>query len=155
MTGKRLLKAERLSGLTIAGIALLLAACSASGQLTRSRALEQIKQSKEAEKSPSEVIKAFFLAAKEGRCSEAMTYLSAGTVLRLKRIAGASQQFPAAFELLCNKFGDIDEIQTQRQEVHGERATVYFRVYSKGRETPVLNYGLIRERGKWKIILPE
>lgn len=46
---------------------------------------------------------------------------------------------------------DIVRVEILREEIHGEGATVYYKVYTKDGKTEDADASLIKENGEWRI----
>lgn len=101
-----------------------------------------------AEKNPSDVVRAAYSAANEGRYSEANTYLSSEVLKRY-----SAEEVKALWDEATRE-GTIDRIQILR-EIPGERTTVHFRLYYQDGTTKEDDEVLIMENGAWKITIEE
>lgn len=104
------------------------------------------------QKSPGDVVKAFYTAANEGRYSDAKALLSEG----LKKIIdGDLGQANGGIKGACDdasKLGTITKVEILKQDIRGEGATVIATVFYKdGSKKNDDKTQLILENGSWKI----
>lgn len=119
-------------------IALLTAACSTTGIFS---------------KNPSDTVVAAYMAANEGKYSEAETYLSSEVLSAMKVGLGALAGGMKGMWDQATRNGTIDRIEFLREEVRGEGATVYFRIHFKDGTTKDDDEPLLKEEGVWKITI--
>jgi len=103
------------------------------------------------QKSPSEVVRAFYMAANEGKYSESEKYLSSEALNALKSGMG---MFVGGMKGLLDKAtrnGRIEKVEILKEEIRGEGAEVRFRVFFKDGDSKKDSETLIREDGVWKI----
>jgi hypothetical protein len=124
-------------------IAFVLMTCtSASLACSRPRILEQ---------SPSDVVREAYLAANEGKYSQAEKHLSSDVVNAMKGHLGAmTGGMKGAWDRLT-KGGTIEQMEILKEEIRGEGARVHFRLRYKDGATKEDDEPLIRENGRWKI----
>ncbi len=104
--------------------------------------------------SPGGVVRGFYKAANEGRYSDAEQYLSTDTLTAIK---GPLGQKAGGFKKISDdntRNGQIKEIEITKEDIRGERATVYARIVFKDGQTKNDDVTeLIKEKGDWKIAL--
>lgn len=105
------------------------------------------------QKSPSEVVKAAYLAANEGNYSTAENYFSSELIDALKGDLGATAGGMKGVWDKQTRDGTIDKIEILKEEVRGEGATVDFRIHFKNGKTRDVDKPLIKENGRWKLTL--
>jgi hypothetical protein len=104
------------------------------------------------QKSPGGVLKAFLLAANEGKYSEAEQMLSedAKRAYRVEVLL-AEGGFKGIIDK-ATKNGTIISVDIKSEKIRGEGATVAARVsYKDGSSEEDDNYPLIKENGSWKV----
>jgi hypothetical protein len=108
------------------------------------------------QKSPGDVVKAFYLAANEGRYSEAEQMLSEDAQRAIKGDLG---QLAGGFKSICDKNtkdGTIVRIDIQKEELRGEGATVVAKISFKDGSTKEGDKNaLLKEKGAWKLTIGE
>lgn len=106
------------------------------------------------QKSPGEVVKAFYAAANEGRYSDAKGLLSEDA---RKAIDGELGQLSGGFKKFCDentKDGTISQVEILSQEIRGEGATVVDKItYKNGSVKDGDKNSLILEKGSWKLTI--
>lgn len=101
-------------------------------------------------KTPSEVVKAFYAAANEGKYPEAEKYLSAETIKGMEGLGSRAAGEKFMLDEMT-KNGTIEKDEILQEQIQGETATVTHKVQFKdgsikdGKET------LIKESGEWKV----
>jgi len=105
-------------------------------------------------KSPSGTVKAFYMAANEGKYSEVEKYFSSDalTLMRSEWAALAGGIKGIMDEGTRN--GSIKTVEIIKEEIRGEGATVSGVLHYKDGETEEIDEELIREEGAWKITVP-
>jgi hypothetical protein len=108
------------------------------------------------QKSPGDVVKAFYQAANDGKYSEAQQLLSEDAQRAIKGDLG---QLAGGFKKVCDentRGGTIARIDVQKEEVRGEGATVVVKVWFKdGSAKDGDRNSLIKEKGAWKLTIGE
>jgi hypothetical protein len=108
------------------------------------------------QKSPGEVVKAFYLAANEGRYSEAEQMLSEDAQ---KAIKGDLGQLAGGFKGICDKNtkeGTITKVEVTKEDIRGEGATVVVKIsFKDGSTKDEDKNSLIKEKGSWKLTIGE
>ncbi len=104
------------------------------------------------QKSPGEVVQAFYMAANEGRYSDAKALLSEDLK---KTIDGDLGQLHGGIKGVCDKGtknGTVTKVDIVKQDIRGEGATVTAAVFFKdgSKESEQISQ-LILESGSWKI----
>jgi hypothetical protein len=102
------------------------------------------------QKSPSQVVVAAYMAANEGKYSEAEKYLSSHLINAIKGGLGALAGGMKGFWDYKTRKGTIQTIEILKEEVRGEGATVYFRIHFKDGNTEDAHESLIKEGGQGK-----
>lgn len=105
------------------------------------------------QKSPSEVVKAAYMAANEGKYSEAEKYLSSEVITAMKGGLGALAGGMKGAWDKTTRNGTIEKIEIIDEGVRGESATVKFRIHFKDGKTKDDDEPLIKENGQWKITI--
>jgi len=104
------------------------------------------------QKSPSQVVKAFYEAANAARYSEVEQYIASDTLSLVKGTLGA---FAGGLKGWCDletKNGTLTKVDIIREEARGEGATVFARIHFKDGTTKENDKTqLIKEKGEWKI----
>jgi len=104
------------------------------------------------QQTPGDVVKAFYLAANEGKYSEAEQMLSedAGRAIR-----GDLGQLAGGFKKICDqdtKNGTILRVEISKEEIRGEGASVVANIFFKDGSTKDNDKSsLIKEKGSWKL----
>jgi major membrane immunogen (membrane-anchored lipoprotein) len=98
-------------------------------------------------KSPSDVVVAAYMAANDGKYSEANSYVDPEILSQVGGDAAMKQLWD-----LRTEGGTIQRIEILREEVRGETAKVYFRIHLKDGSTEERNRELLKKNGKWKMI---
>lgn len=124
--------------LILASLTLVTGACGKSGLFS---------------KSPSDTVVAAYMAANEGKYSEAETYLSSEALNALKGELGALAGGRKRIWDRKTRNGTIQRIEVLREEVRGEGATVYFLIHFEDGSTEEDEESLIKEKGVWKITI--
>src|SRR5438445_11736297 len=104
-------------------------------------------------KSPSDTIVAAYMAANEGKYSEAERYFSSDALNAMKGDLGALTGGMKGGLDEATRTGSIERIEILREAVRGEGANVSFRVHFKDGSTKDNNEKLLLENGVWKITL--
>lgn len=108
------------------------------------------------QKSPGDVVKAFYLAANDGRYSEAEQMLSEDAQRAIKGDLG---QLAGGFKSVCDKNtkdGTIVKVDIQNEEVRGEGATVVAKIsFRDGSTKDGDKNSLLKEKGSWKLTIGE
>ena len=108
------------------------------------------------QKSPGEVVKAFYFAANAGKYSEAEQMLSEDARRAMKGDLG---QLAGGFKGICDKNtkdGTIAKVEVEKEDVRGEGATVVVKVVFKDGSTKDEDKNsLIKEKGSWKLTIGE
>ena len=99
------------------------------------------------EKSPSATVEAAYMAANDGKYSEAEKYLSSEFINAQKT---GVVVLKGVWDL-ATRNGTIQKIEILKEEVGGEEATVYIKLYFKDGSTKEDCEPLIKENGVWKI----
>ncbi len=106
------------------------------------------------QKSPGDVVRAFYLAANEGRYSEAEQMLSEDAKRAIKGDLG---QLAGGFKSICDKNtrdGTITRVDIQKEEVRGEGANVVIKIsFKDGSSKDGDRNSLIKEKGSWKLTI--
>jgi hypothetical protein len=106
--------------------------------------------------SPTAVVKSFYMAANEGKYSEAEGMLAKDAK---NALSGPLGQLTGDWKRICDKItknGSITSIEPVNEEIRGEGATVVVTIHFKnGTKKKDDETGLIRQDGKWRIILQE
>lgn len=105
------------------------------------------------QKTPSETVIATYMAANEGKYSEAGKYLSSEVINAMKGGLGALVGGMKGIWDQSTRNGNIERIEILREEIRGEGATVYFRIHFKDGTTKNDDEPLIKENGVWKITI--
>jgi len=87
------------------------------------------------QRSPGEVVKAFYAAANEGRYSDAEEMLAEDAKRAIK---GELGQLAGGFKAICDKNtkdGTVDRLEIQKEETRGEGASVVVKIYYKDGST--------------------
>jgi len=105
------------------------------------------------QKSPSEVVVAAYMAANEGKYSEAEKYMSSEVINAMKSGLGALAGGWKGSWDQTTRNGTIQRIEILKEEVRGEGATVHFRIHFKDGKTKDDDEPLIKEGGQWKITI--
>jgi hypothetical protein len=103
------------------------------------------------QKSPGDVVKAFYRAANEGRYSEAEQMMSEDAKAFLK---GELGQLAGGFKGIVDKMtknGTIVSVDIEREQIRGEGATVTGKVSYKDGSSEEKGESLIKENGSWKL----
>jgi hypothetical protein len=106
------------------------------------------------QKSPGDVVKAFYTAANEGEFSELEKTISEATIITLKSHHG---QLGGGIKGACDRKsrnGSIIRVDITKEEIRGEGATVTANIAFKDGSTKNNDKThLIKEKGSWKISL--
>jgi hypothetical protein len=97
-------------------------------------------------RSPSEVVKATFLSANQGRYSDANNGLSS----QLRAIQDQTGMAKQLWDCVTRK-GSITKVEILKEEVRGEGATVCFIIHYKEGRSFDSQEDLVKEGGNWKI----
>jgi hypothetical protein len=97
-------------------------------------------------RSPSEVVKATFLNANQGRYSDANNGLSS----QLRAIQDQTGMAKQLWDGVTRK-GSITKVEILKEEVRGEGATVRFKIHYKAGRSFESEEDLLKEGGNWKI----
>jgi hypothetical protein len=104
------------------------------------------------QKSPSETVKAAYMACNEGKYSEAESYFSTDVVNMLHGPMGAAA---GGIKSVCDentRKGSITKVEILSEEIKGEGATVVATIHFKdGSRKENDKSELLRESGRWKI----
>ena len=125
-----------LSAVSIIVVFMLINGCNSIGQ-----------------KSPSEVVIAAYMAANEGKYSEAEKYLSSEVMNAMKGGIGALAGGMKGAWDKTTRNGTIEKIEILKEEVRGEGANVFFKIHFKDGKTKDDDEPLIKEDGRWKITI--
>lgn len=104
-------------------------------------------------KSPSDTVVAAYMAANEGKYSEAEAYISSEVLNAMK---GGRRVLAGGMKALCDEAtrnGTIERIEILREEVRGEGATVYYRLHFEDGSKKESDQDLIKENGVWKMTI--
>jgi hypothetical protein len=96
--------------------------------------------------SPSDVLKATFLDANEGRYSDANNGLSS----QMRAIHDRAGYAKVLWDAVTRK-GSITKVEILKEEIRGEGATVRFKIHYKDGRTFECEEDLIKENGSWKL----
>jgi hypothetical protein len=106
--------------------------------------------------SPSAVVKAFYMAANDGKYSEAEDML---TKEAKDAVNGPLGQMSGGFKGICDKNtkkGTISSVDVVSEDIRGEGASVTVTIHFKdGSEKKDDKNGLIRRDGKWQVTIGE
>ncbi len=102
-------------------------------------------------KSPSEVVKAAYMAANEGKYSEVEKYESVQLVTAMKGELGLLAGGEKGLWDKQTRNGTIARLEIIKEEIRGEGAKVNIRIYFKDGQTMEDDESLIRENGGWKL----
>ena len=106
------------------------------------------------QKSPGDVVKAFYTAANEGEFSELEETISEATIIALKSHLG---QLGGGIKGTCDRIsrnGSIIRVEITKEEIRGQGATVTANISFKDGSTKSNDKtNLIKEKGSWKIAL--
>ena len=105
------------------------------------------------QKLPSDVVKAAYMTANEGKHSEVEKYLLSEVINSMKGGLGALAGGMKGVWDEATRNGTIQNIEILREEVRGEGTTVYFRIHFKDGTTKDDDKPLIKENGQWKITI--
>lgn len=97
-------------------------------------------------KTPSQVVVATYMAANNGKYSEAEEYLSVN-VANLAALSGGMKSN-------CDRAtrnGTIQKVEVLKEDIRGEVATVFFKVLFKEGKIKKDSETLVKENGLWKI----
>jgi len=105
------------------------------------------------QKTPSEVVEVAYMAANDGKYSEVKKYMSSELTKALNSDLGAFMGgLKGAWDQVTHN-GTIKKIQIQKEEMRGEGADVYFKIYFKDGKIKDDKEELIKEDKKWKITI--
>jgi len=96
--------------------------------------------------SPSGVVKKALMKANEGMYSEAQEYLSS----EMRKALESGEARKVLWDSITRK-GTIKDVESLKEEVRGEGATVSFKIIYKDGKTIELEESLVKEDGKWKV----
>jgi len=104
------------------------------------------------QKSPSDVVKAFYAAANEGRYSDVKVFFSEGGK---KLLDSDMAQLAGGIKGLCDKAtkdGTIARVDIVKMDIRGEGATVIDNIiYKDGSSKNDDSNQLVMENGSWKL----
>lgn len=103
------------------------------------------------DKSPAETVAAAYMAANEGRYSEAKEYLSSAVIKVAEGDLGALAGGLRGMWDEITRNGTIREIEVLSEEVRGEGATVRFKIHYEDGRTKNEDEPLVQEDGQWKL----
>lgn len=107
------------------------------------------------QKSPSDVVIAAYMAANKGKYSETEKYLPSSSAIMNSVKEGLVSR--AVFNAIwdeATRNGTIEKIEILKEEIRGEGAKVSFRIYYKDGKTIDNDEPLIKEKRRWKIVMP-
>lgn len=104
--------------------------------------------SKSKETAPSETVRAFYVAANEGRYADAVGYLNK-TAAALHQGAGPLAEL--TLDKMAGKGKEIETITIIEELIQGEEATVTIEVRFRDRTMTTRSHPLTKEEGAWKI----
>jgi hypothetical protein len=104
-------------------------------------------------KSPSGVVEAAYMAGNRGEYSEAEKYLSSEALNAIKGGLGTLGGGTKGIWDRETRNGTIEKIEITKEEIRGEGATVYFKVYFKDGSSKDTKEPLVKETGQWKITI--
>jgi len=96
-------------------------------------------------KSPSEVVRACYMAANKGEYSDAQKYFSSELLNSLKGV-GTKNMLDKV-----TRNGTIDTLEILSEQVRGEGAIVYLKIRFKDGNTVNAKDSLVKENGDWKV----
>jgi hypothetical protein len=106
------------------------------------------------QKSPGDVVKAYYSTANEGEFSEWEKTISEATRSALKKHLG---QLSGGIKGTCGRIsrnGSITRVEITKEEIQGENATVTANISFKDGSTKSNDkINLIKEKGSWKIAM--
>lgn len=100
-------------------------------------------------KSPSEVVKAAFMAANEGRYADADSHVSSDDLLRVRANWGSAQ----AFWRRATGVGQLERIDIGAERVEGTEAVVECTFCYKDGSSVAYGVQLRLEKGAWRVLL--
>lgn len=103
-----------------------------------------------AQRSPSETLQAAYLAANQGRYSEAEQYLSADVSAAIEKQWENRGGMKAAWDSETRN-GAIEKIEILQEDIRGDQATLYFRLHFKDGSTRDDHGPLMKQGSVWKI----
>ena len=101
-------------------------------------------------KSPSETVKAAYMAANKGDYSEAERYLSSEAINTMKGIGALGGGTKGIWDRNTRN-GTIEKIEILNEDIRGEGATVLIKIHFKDGSTTDSTEPLIQENGSWKL----
>lgn len=104
-------------------------------------------------KSPSQATQGAYEAANQGKYSEIESYMSSEALSAMKGDLGAMAGGVKGIWDKETHNGTITKIEILREEVRGEGAKVYFRLYFKDGTKKENSVPLIREKGHWRLTI--
>jgi len=105
------------------------------------------------QKSPSEAVKAFYMAANEGKYSEAEKYLSSEALKAMKNKSEPPSSGVKGTLDRITRNGNIGRIEILDEKIRGTEAKVDFIIHFKDGKTKKESEPLIKENGVWKITI--
>jgi hypothetical protein len=103
------------------------------------------------QKSPGDIVKAFYAAANEGRYTDVRALFSEGGK---KLLDSDLAQLAGGIKGICDKGtknGTVTKVEIVSQSIRGEGATVVANVFYKDGSTNNDTSSLILENGSWKL----
>jgi len=105
-------------------------------------------------KSPSETVKAFYVAGNQGKYSEAENYFSAHALTLMKSEWAALAGGIKGIMDEATRHGNIETVEITEEEIRGEGAAVFYVIHYKNGDSKKDFEELIKEEGVWKITVP-
>jgi hypothetical protein len=107
------------------------------------------------QETPSQAVKAFYMAANEGRYSEANGYISSDVRELLDSFSTLMEvdtyEFKKYFWVVLTRNGTVKEIEILKEDVRGEYALVDWIIHFENGETEEMIEMMVKEDGQWKL----
>jgi len=105
-------------------------------------------------KSPSETVRAFYMAGNEGKYSDVEKYFSSDALILMKNEWAALTGGIKGSMDAVTRHGNIETVEITEEEVRGEGAAVFYTIHYRNGDSEKDSEELIKEDGVWKITVP-